>query len=233
MTSAVFSLQQGKHITAGEGGLCTTNDPELARRIYLFINKAWGYGDPQPDHYFLAPNYRMSELQGAVALAQLDKLDGVVSARRDMADKLTSCIVDLPGIQTPKTTPGSTHSYWKYPLRVDGSVLPGGSVALGDRLREAGIACMPRYIQKPAYKCAVISKQVTFGRSRFPFNLARREATDYSDALFPGTLEALRDVLVLPWNERYTEVEVARIADALSTAVRDMIPTQTPASASA
>ena len=46
-----FSLQQGKHITTGEGGLIVTNDEALARRIYLFINKAWGYGDPQPDHY--------------------------------------------------------------------------------------------------------------------------------------------------------------------------------------
>ena len=43
----------------------------------LFIDKAWGYGDPKPDHYFLALNYRMTELQGAVALAQLDE------ARRD------------------------------------------------------------------------------------------------------------------------------------------------------
>ena len=61
-----FSLQQGKHITTGEGGLCVTNDPDLARRIRLFVNKAWGYGDPNPDHYFLALNYRLTELQGAV-----------------------------------------------------------------------------------------------------------------------------------------------------------------------
>ena len=40
-----------------------------ARRCFLFINKAWGYGDSKPDHYFLAPNYRLSELQGAVAAA--------------------------------------------------------------------------------------------------------------------------------------------------------------------
>ena len=54
-----------------------TNDPAIARRIYLFINKAWGYGDPNPDHYFIALNYRMTELQGAVAVAQLPKLTGV------------------------------------------------------------------------------------------------------------------------------------------------------------
>ncbi|MBV8172581.1 MAG: DegT/DnrJ/EryC1/StrS family aminotransferase, partial [Candidatus Eremiobacteraeota bacterium] len=72
---ACFSMQQGKHMTSGEGGIVATNDPLLARRMYLFINKAWGYGDPDPDHYFLALNYRMSELPGAVALALLDKLE--------------------------------------------------------------------------------------------------------------------------------------------------------------
>ena len=58
-----FSLQQGKHITCGEGGLVATNSDELARQVRLYVNKAWGYGDPTPDHYFLALNYRMTELQ--------------------------------------------------------------------------------------------------------------------------------------------------------------------------
>ncbi len=49
-----FSLQQGKHITTGEGGEVVSNDSDLARRMFLFINKAWGYGDANPDHYFLA-----------------------------------------------------------------------------------------------------------------------------------------------------------------------------------
>ena len=51
---ACFSLQQGKHITTGEGGLVGTDDDALARRINLFINKGWGHGDPDPDHYFLS-----------------------------------------------------------------------------------------------------------------------------------------------------------------------------------
>ena len=65
------SLQQGKHITTGEGGLLVTSDDTFARRIRLFVNKAWPYGEVGPDHEFLALNYRMSELQGAVAVAQL------------------------------------------------------------------------------------------------------------------------------------------------------------------
>ena len=55
----------------------------------------------------------------------------------------------------------------------------------------------------------------TFGTSRYPFNLARPEATDYSPNRFPGTFKALSQVLVLPWNERYTEQHVDYIARAL------------------
>ena len=71
-----FSLQQGKQMTTGEGGLVVSSDPELARRIRLFVNKAWPYGETEPDHEFLALNSRMNELAGAVANAQLDKLEG-------------------------------------------------------------------------------------------------------------------------------------------------------------
>src|SRR5258708_27790112 len=85
-----FSLQQGKHITTGEGGLVVTNNADYARRMFLFINKAWGYGDPQPDHYFLALNYRMTELQGAVAAAQLEKLERIVELRIALAHDLTA-----------------------------------------------------------------------------------------------------------------------------------------------
>src|SRR5215469_16467877 len=119
---ACFSLQQGKHMTAGEGGLVVTNDALLARRMYLFINKAWGYGDADPDHYFLALNYRMSELQGAVAVAQLEKLESVAAARIRAAEKLSSKLKGLRGIELPVVSPKAIHTYWKYCLGVDHDV---------------------------------------------------------------------------------------------------------------
>ena len=68
--------------------------------MWLFVDKAWGYGDPKPDHYFLALNYRMTELQGAVALAQLHKVDSVVESRIQTAEILTDLIADIPGVGT-------------------------------------------------------------------------------------------------------------------------------------
>ncbi len=73
------------------------------------MNKGWGYGDAKPDHYFLAPNYRMNELTGAVALAQLEKLDFSVHSRIRRADELSNMLEGIPGIQVPKAKPGSMH----------------------------------------------------------------------------------------------------------------------------
>jgi perosamine synthetase len=228
-----FSLQQGKHVTTGEGGLAVTSDPDLARRVFLFINKAWGYGDPQPDHYFLALNYRLSELQGAVGLAQLAKLPLSVARRRATAARLTRQLAGLAGIEPPWVHPANEHSYWRYCLWVDGDKIAGGSPALGRLLRERGIFTAPRYIQKPAFRCAVFAQQRTFGQSRFPFTLARPEAVDYSAERFPGTFQGLERILVLPWNERYTEEHVDTIAGAVREAAAELdVPAGTAGGAS-
>ncbi|MCU0527539.1 MAG: DegT/DnrJ/EryC1/StrS family aminotransferase [Elainella sp. Prado103] len=218
-----FSLQQGKHITTGEGGLVTTNDDALARRMFLYINKAFGYGDPNPDHYFIALNYRMNELQGAVALAQLPKLQGVVDRRRAAAAKLTAKLQGLPGIATPQLDPRNLHVYWKYCLRVDASLIAEGAVGLARKLKaEKGIFSAPRYIQKPAFQCEIFAQQRTFGNSHFPFTLAQPAAVDYNPNLFPGTFTGLEEVLVLPWNEAYTDQHIDYIAEAVQQAVRSL-----------
>src|SRR5437762_8847930 len=184
-----FSLQQGKHVTTGEGGLVVTNNADYARRMFLFINKAWGYGDAQPDHYFLALNYRMTELQGAVAVAQLDKLADAVARRVELARELTAALSDLPGISTPAARAADVHTYWKYCLGVDSRVITGGAVQLAAALKQRGIFSAPRYIQKPAFACEIFRQQRTFGSSRWPFTLARPEAVDYGSGRFSGAYD--------------------------------------------
>ena len=218
-----FSLQQGKHITCGEGGLVVTDDEHLARRVRLGVNKAWPYGEPDPDHEFAALNNRMSELQAAVALGQLGKLTGIVEARRAMAARLTEALDGVPGLTLPAAAPHARHSWWKYPVLVDPEVIPGGPTALAARLKAFSVASAPRYIQKPAFRCAVFRDQRTFGASRWPFALARPEAVDYDPARFPGTFTFLDRVLVLPFNERYTAAHVDGLALALRDAVASLV----------
>jgi dTDP-4-amino-4,6-dideoxygalactose transaminase len=217
-----YSLQQGKHITTGEGGMVVTNNDALARRMFLFINKAWGYGDTNPDHYFLALNYRVSELQAAVAVAQMDKLDFSVSNRVQTAEKLTEMLQGIDGIETPHVSEGAKHVYWKYCLRVDDTKIEGGAVGVAKLLKEKNIFSAPRYIVKPAFMCEVFREQNTFGDSHFPFNLARPEAVDYAAEKFPGTFKGLHDILVLPWNEHYTDEHVAYIASAVRSAAEKL-----------
>lgn len=216
----IFSLQQGKHATCGEGGLVATRDDALAHRIRLFVNKGWDYGSPEPDHGFLAPNYRMTELQGAVALAQMEKLEGMVAMRRERAARLDARLAGIPGLLTPRALPGARHSYWRYALRVDPAVHRGGAVALGRSLAERGIAAYARYIRKPAFDCPLFREQKTFGASRWPFPLARPEALDYRRERFPGTYAGLDDLVVLPWNERLSHEDVDCLAAAIADGLR-------------
>jgi perosamine synthetase len=222
----VFSMQQGKHMSTGEGGMVIGSDPVLNRRMTLFSDKAWGYGDPKPDHYFLALNYRMTELQGAVARAQLTKVDHVVARRQAAAAMMTDLIKDLPGLTLPVPAEGTSHVYWKYPLTVDPKVIQGGSDALGKALKDRGIMSAPRYIQKPAFECEVLAAQNTYGKSRSPYS--DREKQDgthivYDRSEYPGTIEGLERVVVLPWNEKYTADHVKYIADAVRSAVESLV----------
>jgi dTDP-4-amino-4,6-dideoxygalactose transaminase len=221
-----FSLQQTKHMTTGEGGMVITSHPDYARRMRLFHDKAWGYGDPKPDHYFLALNYRMTELQGAVALAQLQKLDGVVHQRQKMAELLTDRLRGVTGIRTPKITPGGTHVYWKYCLQVDETTLGANVNDFAARLKEYGIFSAPRYIQKPAFQCEILRDKRTFGTSHFPYDCQERAGEPevvYDINEYPGTVKALSHILVLPWNELYTEQHVRFIADRVIESARHFL----------
>lgn len=214
-----FSLQQGKHMTTGEGGIVISSQADYAKRASLFIDKAWGYGDPCPDHYFLALNYRMTELQGAVALGQFEKLHSTVNMRIEKAELLTKMISHLEGVLPPISLPQSKHVYWKYCLDIDPQIIRGGVEAFSAALKsDYNIFSNPRYIQKPAFKCRIFQDFETFGKSGFPFKGAHRNglpAIEYKTENYPGAMLALKRICVLPWNEKYTADDVEFIGNAL------------------
>jgi perosamine synthetase len=214
-TIGCFSLHQCQHITSGEGGLVVTDDRRLAQRIERFINKACSDDGHASDPQFLALNGRMSELQAAVALAQLDKLEHHVARRIDAAARLTDRLSGLRGLLLPKVKEGDTHTFWQYAMHVDDRVVDGGATALAGRLGDLGVPPTAHSMRTPAFDWPVIREQRTFGRSRYPFTLARPEALDYSRRRFPALHAGLRSVLALPLNERLERHHVDHIADAV------------------
>src|SRR5206468_11917473 len=97
---------------------------------------------------FLANNYRMTELQGAVALAQVGKLDSIVSRRRSWCAKLSNRLQDLPGISLPNITEHCDPSWWFYMLRVLPDQLRATADEFAAALKAEGVPAAAHYIGK-------------------------------------------------------------------------------------
>jgi dTDP-4-amino-4,6-dideoxygalactose transaminase len=220
-----FSFQQGKHITSGEGGVVVTDDADLAHEVRLFVNKSWPYGQPDPDHRKLGLNYRITELQSAVLRAQLHRLPELVAHRARLAERFADGVADLDGVTVVPPEEGDAAVWWRLPLIVDTDVLPGGVDRISAGFRVRGVGAAPRYIGKPAFRCGVFADQRTFGSSSWPFSLARPEAVDYSAERFPGTFAFLDSVVVVPWNEKFTEEHVDLLVESVHDALeRPVVP---------
>jgi dTDP-4-amino-4,6-dideoxygalactose transaminase len=211
---AAFSLQQSKHITCGEGGLMVTNNDDWSRRARLFADKAWPRDAKSLGScrfLFLSQNYRMSELPGAVALAQLGKVEASVASRRARAAQLTGLLSGDPRLIPPVAPPPGVHSYWLYMLSLDRDAR-----AFGDALTAQGVPAWVQYIVDPLYFSPIFAETRTYGASGYPLrDLARQK---YEPGLCPNAEAALKKVVAILWNENYTEAHVEQIAAAIHTA---------------
>jgi perosamine synthetase len=108
---ATFSFYGNKIITTGEGGMVTTNDETLANRIRQL--KCQGM-DPQKRYWFpvVGYNYRMTNIQAAIGLAQLEKVDWHINRRREIAGWYRDLLWDQPGITLPVEKPWAKNVYW-------------------------------------------------------------------------------------------------------------------------
>lgn len=206
-----FSLQQYKHVTAGDGGLCITGDAVLAERMRLFADKAWPR-DEGRFHRFLAMNYRMTNLTAAVAGVQLRRLPEVVDRRRRQAARLLAAVGDLAGVHLPTLEDARLHAWWVLPLVVDGD-----NRRWADALSAEGVPAVAGWLQSPVYLYPALTERRTYGTSAFPLTSppARRDWT-YGPGLCPVAERLVDDTLVvLQWNENYTDADVDDIAAAL------------------
>jgi dTDP-4-amino-4,6-dideoxygalactose transaminase len=132
---ACFSLYATKNVTSGEGGLITTNDAGRADLLRLLRNQGMRarYEYVIPGH-----NYRMTELQAAVAIPQVQRLDEITQRRRGNAARLSEELVGITGLRLPFEPEGRTHVFHQYTVRL-GQEAGCDRIELAERLSDAGV----------------------------------------------------------------------------------------------
>jgi dTDP-4-amino-4,6-dideoxygalactose transaminase len=146
-----FSLYATKNITSGEGGLISTDDDSMADRLQLSRNQGMR---ARYEYEIVGHNYRMTELQAAIAIPQLSRLQEISARRVRNASRLNDGLRDIPGLLLPSTPERREHVYHQYTVRLRGASLSRDD--LGDALASSGISTgiyYPRLMHDyPCYK---------------------------------------------------------------------------------
>lgn len=207
-----FSFQQSKQMTTGDGGMIITNNDKLGKRAKLCVDKGWPRGGEFRDHLFLAPAYHMTEMQAAVGIAQLKKLDKMIECRQNSGERLTELLSGCEGLIPPQVRSYSNHTYWKYSLKLDMGKLSADLDTISKALNAEGLLCWAGYTKVPIYMYNVLTIPSTYGRSGYPLTGTGRK---YEQGLCPNAEKDLKEMLVVPISEKYTEEHIALIAEAL------------------
>ena len=216
-----FSLNDYKQISAGDGGLVISSQEELLAKAARFADKNYQRGPAAGssasnnairDVPFLAPNYRMNELTGAVGLAQLERLEEICEKRHWFGETLTKGLQGLPGILPPKITPGAHSSYWFYLLRVDEKAAGANRDAYVDALKAEGILCEKGYIDRCVYEYDLLVGQNVYSGTRCPFSCPLYTGNvEYKKGLCPTAEDILATSIKLPVSEFYTRQDAEDI----------------------
>lgn len=194
--ASMFSFTPTKVISTGEGGIITTNSRQIADRLRLLKNHGQ---TKQYVHTILGYNYRMTEMQGALGIAQLAKLENFIATRRANAKYLSSHLGSFPGIVTPVEAQGRRHIYMMYTIKVDDKTSPVNRDTLMKRLYERGVESkiyFPPVHQQPLFKKA-----------------------GYSSCKLPITERISRQILSLPVYPNLVKKNMDFIIDSIREAI--------------
>ena len=118
----IFSLNYHKHIHSGEGGICVTNNANLAKRMQMIRNHAEAVVGPSNTKdltNMIGFNFRMTEITAAIAIQQLKQIDQHVNKRVDIAEEFSLNLSNLPGIDVPKVRKDCRHVYYVWAIKYD------------------------------------------------------------------------------------------------------------------
>ncbi|MBN2310195.1 MAG: DegT/DnrJ/EryC1/StrS family aminotransferase, partial [Candidatus Hydrogenedentes bacterium] len=215
-----FSLNDFKHISAGDAGMVITNDDALSARAQLYLDKGYardGAGRRPP---FLGFNYRPSELHGAVAIAQLRKLPGICAQRNLLGDRLTAALRDVPGVFPHKVLDGCKSSYWFYMGRMDADALGVSRDEFVAAVAAEGVPVSGGYIGPMVYEYPVLSERRAFENCEFPWDGRYGRKVEYGKGMCPVAEAIEASSWQCPINQAMTEQDVDDIAAAIAKVAR-------------
>jgi perosamine synthetase len=189
-----YSLNYHKHIHTGEGGILVTDDDAIAERLQLIRNHAEvvvaDKGVVNISN-MIGHNFRLGEIECAMGIEQLKKLNGFVRSRQELANQLTEGLRGLEGLQTPKVSPDRTHVYYMYPMILDVTRLGLSRERIHAALVAEGVAISNRY--QNIHLLPVYQQKIAYGSHGFPWtsDICHREV-DYRKGICP-VAERLND----------------------------------------
>lgn len=189
-----FSFHPRKSITTGEGGMIVTDDRELADRARALRNHGLDPGSAEPDFILPGYNLRLTDLQGALGVTQMDKLERVLERRRELAGRYD---MRFEGTQVgrPGALPGSEHTYQSYVVRLPEERVARRTEIMG-RLVARGI-------------------EVAIGTYHLPMATYFRRSLGGRPGHFPVTDAVSESSMTLPLFEQLTEDEQDFVVDSL------------------
>ncbi|QWV95077.1 DegT/DnrJ/EryC1/StrS family aminotransferase [Geomonas oryzisoli] len=196
---STFSFYPNKLVTTGEGGIILTDDPVLAERCRSLRNLCFQEGK-RFLHEELGFNFRMSNLQAALGVAQLERLDEFASRKRRMGERYSALLSQMPGITLPvPATPHADNIYWVYGVVLDESIGFDAEEAMR-RLSALGVGTRPFFW--PMHEQPVLRRLGLFAGESYPVaeRLARRG-------------------FYLPSGLALTDVQIERAAAALASVI--------------
>jgi perosamine synthetase len=183
-----YSLNYHKHIHTGEGGILVTNCDEIAKRLQLIRNHAeavvGGMGMKDLTN-MVGYNFRLGEIECAMGISQLNKLNLYLESRQRIAQILTLKLSKLPGITTPHLSKDSTHAYYVYPMVLDVEKLGVKREILVKALQAEGVSGLSNGYQN-VHLLPMFQNKIAYGSNGFPWtsDICRRNV-NYTKGICP------------------------------------------------
>src|SRR5262245_52842389 len=172
----VFSFNYHKHVHTGEGGMCTTDDDDLAARLQMIRNHGENVSDQLGQENYVnlvGLNLRMTEMQAAVGVSQLRKSERLIARREEIANRFTRALGDMPGLTCPVVRDGCRHVYYVWVGRYNEAETGVPRAVIVKALEAEGVPTSAGYVE-PLYRLPVFQKRIAIGRDGFPFTLTNR-----------------------------------------------------------